>query len=91
MDPTILWKASPSTGTFSNQKELVIAAMKNSDMSWVEDNISADWVVNIYRADLPEGEAEFTVPDNKGNEAMVYLTCVSVDHTGSSWMVRLEY
>lgn len=59
------------------QKELVIAAMRKSDMSWVEENVPADWVTNIYRADAPAGEAEFTVPENKGNEAMVYLTCVS--------------
>ncbi|KAJ5649226.1 uncharacterized protein N7484_002949 [Penicillium longicatenatum] len=56
------------------EKELVIAAMKKSDMSWVEQNVPADWITNIYRADAAEGEAEFTVPDNKGNEAMVYLT-----------------
>ncbi|KAJ5786513.1 uncharacterized protein N7503_011725 [Penicillium pulvis] len=56
------------------EKELVIAAMSKSDMSWVEANVPSDWVFNIYRADVPEGQAELTVPDNKGNEAMVYLT-----------------
>ncbi|KAJ5948014.1 hypothetical protein N7466_001029 [Penicillium verhagenii] len=58
-----------------NEKELVIAAMRKSDMSWV-DFVSPDWVLNIYRADVPKGEAEFTVPENKGNEAMVYLTYI---------------
>ncbi|KAJ5706673.1 hypothetical protein N7488_006474 [Penicillium malachiteum] len=57
----------------ANEKELVIAAMRNSDMSWVDQNLP-DWPKNIYRADVPPGEAEFTVPENKGNEAMVYLT-----------------
>ncbi|KAJ6110841.1 Protein of unknown function DUF3431 [Penicillium sp. IBT 16267x] len=60
--------------TIPVEKELIIAAMKESDMSWVQENVPADWVANIYRADVPEGEAEFTVPENKGNEAMVFLT-----------------
>ncbi|KAJ5716639.1 hypothetical protein N7493_008550, partial [Penicillium malachiteum] len=63
----------PTEGPRPNEKELVIAAMRNSDMSWVDQNLP-DWPKNIYRADVPPGEAEFTVPENKGNEAMVYLT-----------------
>ena len=47
--------------------------MMRSDMSWVEENVPG-WKTNIYRADAAEGEAEFTVPANKGNEAMVFLT-----------------
>lgn len=54
-------------------KELVIAAMSYSDMSWVDQNVP-DWTANIYRTDMPKGKAQFTVPKNKGNEAMVYLT-----------------
>lgn len=53
-------------------KELVFAAMESSNMSWVEEQLS-DWTSNIYRADAKEG---LTVPMNKGNEAMVYLTYV---------------
>ncbi|KAJ6007379.1 Protein of unknown function DUF3431 [Penicillium herquei] len=64
---------SPAATPRPNEKELVIAAMRNSDMSWVDQNLP-DWPKNIYRADVPPGEAEFTVPENKGNEAMVYLT-----------------
>lgn len=56
------------------EKELVIAAMSSSNMSWVEDHVPDDWYANIYRADLAPGEAELTVPVNKGNEAMVFLT-----------------
>jgi hypothetical protein len=53
------------------EKELVLAAMSYSDMSWT-DGLS--WPLNIYRADVRPGKAELTVPVNKGNEAMVYLT-----------------
>lgn len=51
-------------------KELVFAAMEASNMSWVEEHLPK-WTANIYRADASEG---LTVPINKGNEAMVYLT-----------------
>lgn len=55
-------------------KELVFAAMEASNMSWVDENLS-DWTANIYRADAGQG---LTVPINKGNEAMVYLTYVAL-------------
>lgn len=57
------------------EKELVLAAMQSSNMSWVEENLS-DWQVNIYRADAKHEDVGLTVPVNKGNEAMVYLTYV---------------
>jgi hypothetical protein len=57
-------------------KELVFAAMEASNMSWVEEHLS-DWRTNIYRADA-KGQDALTVPINKGNEAMVYLTYVNV-------------
>jgi hypothetical protein len=58
------------------EKELVFAAMQASNMSWVEEHLP-DWRTNIYRADA-EGQDVLTVPINKGNEAMVYLTYVYV-------------
>jgi hypothetical protein len=57
------------------KKELVLAAMSYSNMSWVQENVP-NWYTNIYRADVPPGEAALTVPVNKGNEAMVFLTYV---------------
>lgn len=57
------------------EKELVLAAMSYSNMSWVQENVP-HWYTNIYRADVPPGEADLTVPVNKGNEAMVFLTFV---------------
>ncbi|CAG8287734.1 unnamed protein product [Penicillium salamii] len=53
-------------------KELVFAAMEASNMSWVEEHLP-EWTANIYRADASQG---LTVPINKGNEAMVYLTYI---------------
>lgn len=53
-------------------KELIFAAMEASNMSWVDEHLS-DWTANIYRADASQG---LTVPINKGNEAMVYLTYI---------------
>lgn len=55
------------------EKELVLAAMMKSNMSWVTDNLPG-WYSNIYRADASPGQAELTVPANRGNEAMVFLT-----------------
>ncbi|OOQ88978.1 hypothetical protein PEBR_10100 [Penicillium brasilianum] len=57
------------------KKELVLAAMSYSNMSWVQENVP-NWYTNIYRADVPPGEAALTVPVNKGNEAMVFLTYI---------------
>ncbi|KAJ5765202.1 hypothetical protein N7520_004761, partial [Penicillium odoratum] len=68
--------ADAAVATATDSKELVIAAMLATNMSWVDDHVPADWVVNIYRTDAAEGEAELTVPENKGNEAMVYLTYI---------------
>lgn len=59
------------------EKELVLAAMSYSNMSWVQENLP-NWYTNIYRADVPPGEAALTVPVNKGNEAMVFLTYVYI-------------
>lgn len=54
-------------------KELVFAATSYSDMNWVAEELGS-WWANIYRSD--DVEAQLTVPANKGNEAMVYLTLV---------------
>lgn len=52
-------------------KELVFAATSYSDMNWVAEELGS-WWANIYRSD--DVKANLTVPANKGNEAMVYLT-----------------
>ncbi|KAJ5223300.1 hypothetical protein N7468_007842 [Penicillium chermesinum] len=66
--PTYSWRISRTP-----EKELVVAAMRDSDMAWVAENVP-DWTTTIYRADADKSEYNFTVPRNKGNEAMVYLT-----------------
>lgn len=70
---TIYEDGDPREPVPPNEKELVFAAMRDSNMSWVQENVP-EWPVNIYRVDA--GGDGLTVPMNKGNEAMVYLTYV---------------
>lgn len=67
-------------------RELVFAAMRHSNMSWVNETLP-QWPANIYRADISPGQADLTVPVNRGNEAMVYLTC-AFPPGSSLWSVR---
>jgi hypothetical protein len=55
------------------EKELVFAAMRDSDMSWVDEHLNG-WRANIYRVD--DATSNLTVSRNKGREAMAYLTLV---------------
>lgn len=75
IDGITIHEDDPGEPVPPNKKELVFAAMRDSNMSWAEENVP-EWPVNIYRADVPTGEDGLTVPMNKGNEAMVYLTYV---------------
>lgn len=51
--------------------EMVVASMLSENVTWL-DNYLVDWKKNIYVVDDPM--AKFTVPMNKGREAMVFLT-----------------
>lgn len=51
--------------------EFVVASMKRDDTSWFKKYIPR-WKANIYIVD--DSRASLTVPQNKGREAMVYLT-----------------
>lgn len=73
MDVLTIHEDDPNEPVPPNETELVFAAMQDSNMSWVEANVS-EWPVNIYRGNVRPGEGVLTVPVNKGNEAMVYLT-----------------
>lgn len=53
-------------------KLLVVSSQKKDDTSWI-DKFLPDWEYVRYVTDQP---GEYTVPKNKGNEAMVYLTFV---------------
>lgn len=68
-----IYEDDPREPVPPNEKELVFAAMRESNMSWARENVRG-WPVNIYRVD--GGDDGLTVPVNKGNEAMVYLTYV---------------
>ena len=51
--------------------EFVVASLKGDDTSWFAQFIP-QWKANIYVVD--DHTAPLTVPENKGHEAMVYLT-----------------
>ena len=52
-------------------KELVVASVASDNTTWLEEYLP-DWDANVYVADDPT--AALTVPENKGREAMAYLT-----------------
>jgi hypothetical protein len=52
-------------------KALIVASLEKDDTSWLDDHLS-DWKINRFVVD--NLSAQFTVPKNKGREAMVYLT-----------------
>lgn len=53
------------------KKVLVVASMEKDDTTWIEEHLP-DWQLVRYVVDNPS--AQYTVPKNKGREAMVYLT-----------------
>ncbi|KAI0203350.1 hypothetical protein F4808DRAFT_458113 [Astrocystis sublimbata] len=55
----------------ARELELVVASVRAENTSWFHTYLPS-WHKNIYVADDPS--AAFTVPQNKGREAMVYLT-----------------
>ena len=70
LDPTSLHD-SVNTHAYQADIELVVASLEREDTSWIPQYLP-DWKTYIYVADDPR--APFTVPKNKGREAMVYLT-----------------
>ncbi len=52
-------------------KAFIVASMKNDDTDWIQENLPS-WDLIRYVVDDPK--AKYTVPKNKGREAMVYLT-----------------
>ncbi|KAH6842934.1 hypothetical protein B0I37DRAFT_383229 [Chaetomium sp. MPI-CAGE-AT-0009] len=57
-------KGKPAAG-------IVVASLRSEDTSWVHRHLP-NWSRSVYVVDDPS--AKFTVPKNKGREAMVYLT-----------------
>lgn len=58
------------------EKNLIIASVAKDNLTWLYDGLP-EVKTTVYVADDPN--AEFTVPVNKGNEVMVYLTYL-IDH-----------
>lgn len=56
-----------------DEVELVVASMRKENVTWLHEYLP-DWKKSIYVVDDPT--AEFTVPLNKGREAMVFLTYI---------------
>jgi hypothetical protein len=54
-------------------KTLVIASTTQGNTTWLSD-VNPDWTILPYISDDPN--ADLTVPVNRGNEAMVYLTYI---------------
>jgi Protein of unknown function (DUF3431) len=61
----------PEGSTYS--QVLVVARLKSEDVSWIQQELP-DLETAIYTVDDPE--APYKVPENKGHEAMVYLTYI---------------
>lgn len=64
----------PEADDYEYDVELVVASLKQQNTSWYSTYFP-DWKSNSYIVD--EAAAPLTVPQNKGNEAMVYLTYAS--------------
>lgn len=66
---------APSTPTHvyteDQSVEMVIASLKRENITWLHDYLPT-WPKNVYVVDDPS--APLTVPQNKGREAMVFLT-----------------
>jgi hypothetical protein len=58
----------------SPAKVFVVASMEKDHTAWISEYLP-DWKLVRYEVDNPK--AEYTVPMNKGREAMVYLTWVA--------------
>ncbi|KAE8446777.1 hypothetical protein EG329_011682 [Mollisiaceae sp. DMI_Dod_QoI] len=59
-------------------KALIIASTTSSNLTWLEPALATShWTPYVYTTD--DASATLTVPINKGNEAMVYLTYI-IEH-----------
>ncbi|KAI0967688.1 hypothetical protein F4678DRAFT_482994 [Xylaria arbuscula] len=54
--------------------ELVVASMSRENTTWVYTYLPKNWQKNVYIVDNPT--ATLTVSENKGHEALVYLTYI---------------
>ncbi|RDW73708.1 hypothetical protein BP5796_07150 [Coleophoma crateriformis] len=73
-----LFSRSHKSGNSKISKSLIIASQRSSDLTWLAPAAKAGgWDVHTYITDgNPTALQPHTVPLNKGNEAMVYLTYI---------------
>ena len=60
-------------GGSTSKYSFIMASRKSDNTTWIKENFP-NWGLIRYVVDDPE--AQYTVPKNKGREAMVYLTWV---------------
>ena len=70
---------SPESSPTPQTLTLVVARLQKEDVSWIKDELP-DIQTAVYVVDDPT--AELHVPQNKGHEAMVYLSYI-IDHYDS--------
>lgn len=74
--PPITSPSSPQAQPGSISKALVVASTTQDDTAWLSEIPSSlNWTINHYRVDAPL-TPQLSVPSNRGNEAMVYLTYI---------------
>ncbi|KAK8129697.1 hypothetical protein PG999_002077 [Apiospora kogelbergensis] len=56
----------------SREIDIVVASVKSDNTTWFHRHLPSEWQKSIYVVNDPK--APLTVPQNKGREAMVYLT-----------------
>lgn len=56
-----------------HKQAIVVASLQADETSWIHEHLP-EWYLFRYVAD--DKHAELSVPENKGREAMVYLTYV---------------
>jgi hypothetical protein len=79
-DARLAWYPGvPKASGSSYSRIMVVPKLVDEDVSWISHELPG-LETAIYEVDNPY--AEFRVPDNKGHEAMVYLTYI-IDHYNS--------
>ncbi|KAK8039615.1 hypothetical protein PG993_008026 [Apiospora rasikravindrae] len=62
----------------SREIDVVVASTKSDNTTWFHRHLPPQWQKSIYVVDDPK--ARLTVPQNKGREAMVYLTHIVTNY-----------
>ncbi|KAL1870760.1 hypothetical protein Daus18300_005080 [Diaporthe australafricana] len=74
--PPLNSPSSPQAQAGAISKALVVASTTKDDTAWLSEiPPSLNWTINHYRVDAPL-TPRLSVPLNRGNEAMVYLTYI---------------